>query len=86
MRNLLTTFILAVVLILPGMAMADTSYSTDFSDFETGSFVGQNGWTGNASSGLSGGTALDEGIVDVNGNRVFRYSNAVTSGNYASRP
>ncbi len=79
-RQIMCVLTLAV---LAGSAWGVTSYSTDFSEFSTGSFVGQQGWLGNAVSGLAGGSHLDEEIVDLNGNKVFRLSNAVTSGNYS---
>lgn len=72
-------------------ALGQTSYSTGFENFALGAQTnpiigGVDGWAGNGSSGLSGGSQLDVEIVDLGGStgNAMRWSNAVTSGNYAT--
>ena len=57
-----------------------------FEGFSLGSINGQQGWT--AQDSFTTSTTVgnwDQAIVDINGKRVFRMSNAVTSGTYASQ-
>lgn len=78
---------LVVAVLAIGSAAQAGMYSTTFSEFNTGWFwqggSAQHGWSGNGTSGTSGSDSkVDAEIVNLNGNNVFRLSNATTSGNY----
>jgi hypothetical protein len=78
--NNLITVSLGSALVLAGGA------SAGFESFNLGSINGQQGWT--AQDSFTTSTTVgnwDQAVMDVNGKRVFRMSNAVTSGTYSSQ-
>lgn len=79
MNNVQRTTFAALVAMGFGTGAAAASSLTDFENFELGSIGSQHGW-----SGLS--AEIDQEIVDVNGNRVWRISNAWTSGSFGAMP
>ena len=76
------------MLMASGAVKAATS---DFSSYTAGASInGQDGWTttdqwGNDAWGNTG-TAFDEAIVDLGSNKVWRVSNAVTTGGLSAQP
>jgi len=77
----------AVIAISAGTAFALVAgASAGFEGFSLGSINGQQGWTTQDSFTTSTTVgSWDQAVVDVNGKRVFRMSNAVTSGVYSSQ-
>ena len=71
-----------------GFVRADETFSTGFDEFATGWFFDSSasqGWYGNGTSGTTGADPkVDAYIEDLNGNKVFRLSNATVSGNYGT--
>jgi hypothetical protein len=86
--------VLALVLALAlgsGIVAASShGTTTDFEGFNLGTVNGQEGWTVEDEWGFGrtdiNQPAFDEEVTDDNGNRVWRVSNAVTTGGFSDHP
>lgn len=77
-KCIITGSAVTLSLAFAGAAQADT-VSTTFDSFALGSVNGQNGW-------LATNPNVDQEIVDVNGHKKLRVSNAFTSGSFGDMP